>query len=270
MRVSVVQMDVITGDTRANLGTALRGIGDAAEAGAEVVLLPELWTAGYVWLAGADYRGPRDALDVAEDVATEEVLSVLGDRAKETGIWLVAGSLPELTEEGIRNTAPVIDARGEVVHQYSKVHLIDLMKEPDHLVAGDRCETFALGPWRAGVMICYDLRFPELARGLAVDGAGVIFLPAQWPEPRIDHWKTLVRARAIENQCYVVACNRVGIGGADRFPGESMIVDPVGKVLARGGEGPCVLTVQIDVNVVRKTREFLPCLEDRRPEVYGR
>ncbi|MFO8061260.1 MAG: carbon-nitrogen family hydrolase [Bacillota bacterium] len=270
MRVSAVQMDVITGNTAANLEAALRGIEEAAGSGAEVITLPELWTAGYVWLAGSDYTGPREAEQTAEAAAREEVLSVLGGVARDEGVWLVAGSLPEITDRGIRNTAFVIDPGGEIIHRYSKVHLIHLMGEPANLIAGDDCGTFSLGQWRAGVMICYDLRFPELARKLALDGAGVIFIPAQWPAPRIDHWIALVQARAIENQCYVVACNRVGVGGADRFPGHSMIVDPSGQVLARGGEGPCVLTATMDADAVRRTREFLPCLGDRRPDVYGR
>ncbi len=263
-------MDVVMGEPATNRGSAFRGIGEAVEAGADVVVLPELWTSGYVWLGGEDYEGPREAAAMAEDPGEGHTIPRFQEVVSREGIWLVAGSLLEADEGRVYNTSFVIDPRGDVVHRYRKVHLIGLMEEPRHLAAGDSAGIFEMHGWDAGVMICYDLRFPELARSLALQGAEVLFVPAQWPTPRIGHWEILVRARAVENQCFVVACNRVGVGGSDTFPGVSMIVGPAGEVLARGGEATCVLTAELDMDALKDIRDLLPVFSDRRPDLYHR
>lgn len=268
MKVAVVQMDVAMGEPATNRGSAFRGIGEAVDAGADVVVLPELWTSGYVWLAGEDYDGPVEARGLAEDPREGETIPRLQEIARREDIWLVAGTILEMDRGQVYNTSFVIAPDGNVVHRYRKLHLIGLMEEPERLAAGDSAETFEMNDWSAGVMICYDLRFPELARSLVLQGAEVLFVPAQWPEPRIEHWDILVRARAIENQCYIVACNRVGEGGSDTFPGVSMVVGPTGEILARGGEEACLLTADLDRDAVRDIREFLPVFSDRRPDLY--
>ncbi len=268
MRISAIQMNVRTGDVQENIEAALEGIEGAASDGARVAVLPELWTAGYVWLAGADYTGPREALEVAESFADSSALFAMREAARQYEMWLVAGSLPELHADRVYNTSVVIDPAGSIVHRYRKIHLIHLMKEPDHLAPGQACDTLAIDEITAGIVICYDLRFPELMRQLALRGAEMIIVPAQWPEPRIDHWVTLLRARAIENQCFVVGANRVGAGGGSKFPGASMIVGPTGKILARGGEEPCVLSANLEMDRLREIRQFLPVFRDRRPEAY--
>ena len=118
------------------------------------------------------------------------------------------------------------------------------------------------------MIICYDLRFPELSRRLALEGAGVICVPAQWPKPRQEHWRTLLRARAIENQLFVVACNACGLIGKLDFFGMSMIIDPKGEVLVESGETDCEISARLDMQVMLDWRAQIPCLNDRRPELY--
>jgi predicted amidohydrolase len=124
-------------------------------------------------------------------------------------------------------------------------------------------------PWGAtSIAICYDLRFPELFRRYAVEGAKLMMIPAEWPLERIEHWKALLVARAIENQCYIAATNAAGQTGNTVFGGHSMIVDPWGKIIVAGGESPAMLTAEIELDVVDEVRDRIPVLRDRRPELY--
>jgi predicted amidohydrolase len=148
------------------------------------------------------------------------------------------------------------------------VHLYRLMKEDLCLTAGAQTTIVEL-PWApAGLAICYDLRFPELFRKYALAGARMVILPAEWPRPRLAHWRTLLRARAIENQMYVIACNRVGGTSGDQFPGHSAIVDPWGRAIVEGGEDEEVLTAEINLDEVTSFRKLIPVFEDRRPDLY--
>ncbi len=135
--------------------------------------------------------------------------------------------------------------------------------------AGERA-TLAKLPWgTAGLAICYDLRFPELFRGYALAGARLILLPAEWPHPRLAHWRTLLRARAIENQYFVAACNRVGADpNGTRFFGHSTLIDPWGEAIAEAGEEPCLLTATLDLAQVEEIRRKIPVFEDRRTDLY--
>ena len=121
----------------------------------------------------------------------------------------------------------------------------------------------------AATIICYDIRFPELARKLALNGAQLLFVPAEWPHPRLHHWRTLLTARAIENQMYVIACNRVGRSGETSFFGHSMIINPWGEIVTEADENEQIVTAEIDLELVAKVRSTIPVFEDRRPDVYG-
>ncbi len=268
MRVAVVQMDVQTGDVARNLASAKDGIREALRRKAQVVVLPELWDVGYVWREDSTYPGSRSIQDFAKPLAENAALDEIKQLAAQNGIWMVAGSLPERTAAGIYNTAVIIDRQGNRVHRYRKVHLIGLMDEPEHLESGAGNQPFLLEGIRAGIIICYDLRFPESMRSLIYQGAKVIFVVAQWPKIRINHWKTLIQARAIENQCYVIAANRVGQGGPDEFPGASMVVDPMGTIQIVGGDAPCVLTDDLDLDRVCEVRRQMPVLNDVNPPAY--
>jgi omega-amidase len=142
-------------------------------------------------------------------------------------------------------------------------------RESAGLQAGDTLAAGEVAGVESGLAICYDLRFPEQFRAYALAGASVVFVPSEWPHPRLAHWRTLLRARAIENQFFVVACNRVGESKGTQFFGHSTIVDPWGELIVEGGEQEILLTAPIDTGLVAEIRERIPIFADRRPEVYG-
>ncbi len=187
--------------------------------------------------------------------------------AREFGLYL-CGSLLERHEGGVSNTAVLYAPDGSLAGAYRKIHLFRLMQEPRYLVGGDRavlCPT----PWGpVGLAICYDLRFPELFRVMALAGAVLFLVPAQWPERRIEAWSLLARARAVENELFVATCNRVGADGDVLFPGRSAVVDPWGHVLVEGGDRVGLLVAQADLREIRKARRYLTVFEDRRPTAY--
>jgi predicted amidohydrolase len=181
---------------------------------------------------------------------------------------IIAGSIAEKKGNEVQNTAYVFNRQGELTAQYSKIHLFRLMEEEKFLTSGDHIGKIAFDDISAGVMICYDIRFPELARTLALDGAKILFIPAEWPHPRLHHWRTLLMARAIENQMFVIACNRVGISGKAHFFGHSMIIDPWGEIIAEGGEQKEIISASLQLSEVDSVRSKIPVFEDRRPDIY--
>ncbi len=154
---------------------------------------------------------------------------------------------------------------------YDKAHLFSLVGEERHMASG-RSRTLADTPWGPmGLAVCYDLRFPELFRRYAVDGAELIFLPSAFPEPRLAHWRTLIRARAIENQLFMVSCNQVGTKQLEHpttFFGNSCIIDPWGETVIEGGTEEQLLTAEINLSKAREIRNYMRVLDDRRPDLY--
>lgn len=257
LKVALAQMDIALGDPQANLTTVQQLVAEAAEAHADVVVLPELWSTGYD-LARAD--------ELADELGTG-VYAELSALARQHHLAIVGSTL---ARRGGRptNTATLYGSDGALLAEYSKIHLFGLMEEDRYLGAGQGAPVFDL-PWgRSALAICYDLRFPELFRSYAVRGAGVILLPSEWPHPRLEHWRTLVSARAIENQCFVIACNRIGSDRNNRFCGHSMIVDPWGTVVAEAGEEPALTHATLDLEAVHGVRSRMSVLRDRRPELY--
>jgi predicted amidohydrolase len=181
---------------------------------------------------------------------------------------VLVGSLPEKADGRIYNTAYVID-RGEQVASYRKLHLFSSLGEDRFLSAGDRSLVVPTSAGRLGVAICYDLRFPELFRKLALEGAEILCIPAEWPTPRREHWRTLLRARAIENQMFVAAANCCGLQGKVDFAGTSMLISAWGEVLAEGRKEETVLTATLDFEEMLAYRKQIRCFHDRRPEIYG-
>jgi predicted amidohydrolase len=157
---------------------------------------------------------------------------------------------------------------GRLAGVYRKIHLFSLLGEDRVFSAGDRWLAADTSIGKIGVIICYDLRFPELSRRLAVEGAQILCIPAQWPKPRDEHWRTLLLARAIENQFFVVASNTCGMIGKLDFFGTSMIIGPRGEVLAEAGEQETEITASLDMRDMADWRAQIPCLRDRRPELY--
>lgn len=259
MRVSALQMHVETGDVRRNFETAWRLLEEGARRGSHLMVLPEMWSTGFAYpgLVGL----ARDAFPATVDLLVRAARRFDAD---------VVGSIPEVEGEKVYNTLFWVEAGGAVTGTYRKVHLFAPMGEPEHVSPGDAIPVFAsrkLG--MCGGMICYDVRFPEVARRQALEGARLLAIPAQFPEPREEHWELLVRARALENQLVVVACNRVGDSGGLSFFGRSLIVGPDGRILAAGGRREEVVTADVDDGLVDRVRREFPAFTERRSDLYG-
>jgi deaminated glutathione amidase len=268
LRAAAVQLTA-TPDKARNLETADRLVRRAAADGARLVVLPEKWS---LLGRGADLR------DGAEPIDGPAVMWAR-DAARELGIDLVAGSVAERVdgEAKLRNTSLHIGPDGEVKAAYRKVHMFDVevegtvYRESDHEAPGDDVVLSATADGvELGLTVCYDVRFPELYRILAVRGARIVTIPAAFTVPTTrDHWEVLVRARAIEDQCFVIAANQVGEHAEGlRSGGRSMIVDPWGLVLAQAADSETVITADLDLDAQAAIRTRLPSLANRRPAAY--
>lgn len=253
---AAIQFNISLGDIEANLRKALEGLTRARQKDARLAVLPEMWSSGY------DYkRLPA----LAEE--TPRILNRLCNFTAENQMAVV-GSLPHKIEGKIYNTLFVVD-NGKVTGSYSKIHLFSTMGEDRFLTAGDKTLVLDTSVGRLGVAICYDIRFPEMFRKMALEGAEIICLPAEWPKPRQEHWRTLIRARAIENQLFLVAANCCGVQSQLDFFGMSMLVSARGEVLAESGETDTELTAVFDFEEMESYRAQIRCYHDRRPEIYG-
>jgi predicted amidohydrolase len=255
--ISLAQINIALGDTRKNIKQAEEAIEEAARRGSHLIVLPELWSTGYALEQGKDLASPLNVGVFAQlaTLATQNKISIVGSLLEKRGLE-------------VANSATFFAPNGRLMGVYRKIHLFRLMEEDRYLQPGSAPLIMDL-PWgRTGLAICYDLRFPELFRKYAVQGARMIILPAEWPLERIDHWRTLLQARAIENQCYIVATNSAGPTGSTTFGGHSMIVDPWGKIVIEVGETPTLATAEIELDYVDIVRNRIPVFEDRRPELY--
>ncbi len=241
IRAAFIQFDVRQGAIEQNLAAVDQGLAAMATAGPGVIVLPELWATGFAY----------DRLAELAD-RTPELLQWLQERARHHDV-LIAGSLPEKTTAGCYNTMYIIGPRG-ICGQYRKQQLFAPMGEERFFTAGDNplpIDT-PLGP--IGALVCYDLRFADLAATQAARGARLLLVSAQWPAARLGHWRTLVRARAIENQMFCIACNRCGTTGDTPFAGHSMIVAPDGTVLAEAGDDPATTLRPLDMDRLEEIR----------------
>lgn len=248
------------GQPERNLAAVSEMTAEAARRGSDIVVFPELWSTGYDLENAPAHAAPID----------QGIFAATASLARQHGIHIVGSCLSRLAEGRYGNTAVFFDPMGRVLGSYTKVHLFRLMDEEQYLAPGDRLALLETGWGSVGLSICYDLRFPEQFRAYALAGATIVFLPAEWPHPRLAHWRTLLRARAIENQMYIVACNRTGASKGITFCGHSAIIDPWGETVIEGGESPSLLTAEIDLSWVEEARVKIPILTDRRPDVYGR
>lgn len=254
---AAIQFNIVLGEVDQNLTKVAAGLERAAKQGAQLAVLPEMWSAGY------DYK--RLAKHAEKTPRVLEEVSRLSARLG----MVVVGSLPEAADGKIFNTAYVVDS-GKVLAGYRKLHMFSTMGEDRFLSPGDQTLVVSTSAGRLGIAICYDLRFPELFRKMALEGAEIICLPAEWPKPRQEHWRTLLRARAMENQCFLVAANCCGIQGQLDFFGMSLLLSARGDVLAEGGETAVELTATFDYQEMIDYRAQIRCYVDRRPEVYGK
>lgn len=260
LRVSLIQMDISLGrpdDNFAKLSLLLdKAINDVEKP--DVILFPEMWNTGY----------SLEQINELADENGERTKRFIAEFCRKHQVHIIAGSIAQKQGTEVRNTIYVFNRDGEITADYSKIHLFRLMDEEKYLVCGNQIGHMEIEGNPAGVMICYDIRFPELARTMALNGAKVMFVPAEWPHPRMHHWRTLLMARAIENQMFVVACNRVGVSGTTEFFGHSLVIDPWGEIIAEGGEEEQIIFATIDLDEVDRVRKKIPVFEDRRPHIY--
>jgi predicted amidohydrolase len=255
--ISLAQLHIHAGKPDLNLKCAEEMIQLAAQRKSHLVLLPELWSSGYD-LENASRHASE----------TPHILSELQRLSVQHQLF-IGGSVLENTPQGVYNMfAWVSPALPEPVF-YRKIHLFRLMSEDQWLQPGDRLQTVQ-APWGlTGLAICYDLRFPEIFRRYAVEGCHCLVLSAEWPSRRIYHWQTLLRSRAIENQCFVFAANSTGQSQGEHFGGRSAVITPWGETLVEGSQDDEeLLTTQIDTSQIEQARSFLPVFQDRRPELY--
>ena len=257
IKVAAVQMDIILGNPPANRAKAFHMVEKAAQQQAKVILLPELWTTGYclerVHLLAETKTGP----------------SIIGLRklARRYGVT-IAGSIAEKSHKGIFNTAYVVNQDG-LLGRYRKIHLVPFMSETTYLKAGHALPVFHSNGVKFAVTICYDLRFPELIALLGYQKIDLYLNTAAYIVPRLEHWRIMLRARAIENQFFVLAASRVGHDGTYTYFGHSLIIDPLGKILAEAGESEEIITAELDLGYLQEVRKQLPLLDNRRPALYA-
>lgn len=257
LRIAAVQHDIVWNDPTANYERLAPQVAGAVGAGAELVLLTETFSTGFGF-------GQPDLAVEAESGPSSQFLV---DQAAGHGVW-VGGSCPEVRADNEPgdfrpSNSFVLAGPDGTVHRYRKVHPFSFADEHEHVRAGNELVTVDIGGLRVSMFVCYDLRFADEFWRLA-SGTDVFLVPANWPAARREHWTTLLRARAIENQAYVVGVNRVGEGGGIAYSGDSHIIDPLGQVLAAGSQVETTLAAEISADVVAATRDRFRFLPDRR------
>jgi omega-amidase len=258
-RVALVQFDLILGRPEENKRKVEQLIHQAVEKEANIIVLPEMWATGYA----------LDKISELADYEGKDLQQFLSGLSKQYKIQIVGGSIAEKRADGVYNTSYTFSESGELINTYRKIHLFQLMDEHIYLKPGNEATVYPINGIPVSTIICYDLRFPELTRRLALEGAQILFVPAEWPHPRLSHWRTLLIARAIENQMFVISCNRVGVAGSTEFFGNSMVIDPWGNVLLECDDTEGVFTVDIDLSTVAEVRKQIPIFSDRRPALYN-
>ncbi len=267
-RVAAIQLQA-TPDKAENLARAGALVERAAAAGAQLVVLPEKWTG---------VGGPEQLRAVAEPLGEGPAYAAMAGWARELGVAVVGGSITELRADGtLANASIAFDAGGREAGVYRKIHMFDVeaggkvYRESAAEQAGEEIVTADLAGWRTGLTICYDLRFPELFRVLVDDGARLLTVPACFTVATgRDHWEVLLRARAIENQCYVIAAGQWGEPGGMPSYGRSLVIDPWGLVLAQAPDEDGIALAELDPERQDGIRQRLPALSHRRPSVYAR
>jgi predicted amidohydrolase len=270
LRAACVQLNASESKAE-NIERAGRLVARAAATGADLVVLPEKWNG----------IGPPDFMRAnAESLEGGATIDAMSGWARDHKITLVGGSIAERREgrEKLSNTCVVFDSEGEIAAVYRKIHMFDVevggqvYRESEAEEPGESAISCDVEGWKVGLTVCYDLRFPELYRILAVEGAEVITVPSAFTLfTGKDHWELLLRARAVENQCYVVAADQWGTHGDGKASyGRSMIVDPWGVVLAQAADEDGVIAAELDRARVEQVRRALPSLANRQPAAYRR
>lgn len=261
MKVSAIQFDMVFARPEDNFRRAVELVrATVAKETPDVVVLPETWNTGFF---------PKDNLLELSDDDGKGVKETFAPLAKELNVNIVAGSVANRRGDKVYNTAYVFNRSGECVAEYDKTHLFSPMDEDKYFQKGDHRNTFTLDGVKCGIIICYDVRFPELTRSMTVQGLDMLFMVSQWPLVRVPHLDALTKARAIENQMFVVCCNSAGKAGETVYGGNSSITDPWGVVIAHAvGAEEETITADCDTTVLAGIRASINVFRDRRPEMY--
>ena len=255
--IHLVQWNVLAGQLEKNLERASGLIETINPDEGDLVLLPEMFSSGFAY-------PDLENLASRSSQIVEWMASVAASRSTS-----IAGSLPAWGDDGVSNTLIMIDPEGNRIGSYVKIHLFPLTGEVSAFHAGESTSVFDWNETGVGLMICFDLRFPELARKICMEGAGIILVSAQWPQARIDHFVDLIKVRAMENQLFVAAVNSCGDDGSGLIlGGKSLVTGPMGEVIGQMDDGEGVLSVPVDLGEVEKVRREFPVLSLRRPETY--
>ena len=259
MHISIIQQDVVLADKKANFKTVAKLVEQIATLSqpTDLVVLPELWSTGYA-LSELDRIASNDG---------DQEADFLGQLAQKHNLWFAGGSVAAKTKNGITNRAQIIDRSGSLQKFYDKVHLVPMLDEHTYLTAGNSTCIYKIEGITFGFAICYDIRFCQFIHKLALGGAEALIVAAEWPLIRLDHWQTLLRARAIENQCYVLAANNAS-DGDPAFAGHSIAHGPDGSILCQFEREQAIKQVTIDPVIVASIRKEIPLFPDRRPELY--
>jgi len=259
LRIGLAQLEIRDGDFEYNLS---KGVDSIKRLGSNIdlVILPELWITGY---------GKKNIMNfINNEKLYKEVLNTMVDLSRKFNVTLVI-PMPERLGDTIYNSALIIHD-GVITGLYRKIHLFSLYNEDEIFSKGKNVEVFDLGGYKLGVAMCYDLRFPELFRILSLKGADLIAVPASWGYPRLMQWRTLLRARAIENQVFIIGVNRVGYSELvkESFAGNSCVIDPLGNEILCLGIHEAVTHVDIELSLIHEARKYLPLWKDRRSDIY--
>lgn len=259
LNLAIIQIEIEDGNKEKNLVSAIEilNILKKSKHKPDIVCFPELFTTGY------DLKNVESNAENINGPTLEKIINISKNH------FIVIGTILERMDEKFFNTAFIIGKNGQLIGKYQKTHLFSPMLEKTYLTPGNTISTFTiseLDDLRIGLAICYDLRFPELFRKMALEGAQIIFVPSEFPSPKIEVWEILLRARAIENQNFMIGVNRVGKGKSDDFFGHSIVTN--GAYIEFLGDYEEIKTITIDIDSLNSIRESLPLLKDRRSDLY--
>lgn len=258
MLIRSIQMD-INKNPKINIEKAIELSQSDSLSQVDLLIFPEMFTTGY----------QLDKIDTLAHQKDDPIFELFSGLAKRNNINILLGSIAYKTDKGVSNTSFVFNRNGDIISEYSKLHLFKLMKEEQYLVPGDSYHFFDLDGITCSSIICYDLRFPELTRKLFSERQPELLLvPMEWPAPRTNAFKTLLQARAIENQCYVVSSNRIGEENGSVFEGYSLAADPFGNILQELPFREGILDIKLDFSVTENVRSHMTCFEDRRLDMF--
>ncbi len=259
IKIALAQMDLVLGNPDQNIQKAERWITKASNEGADLILLPELWASGFDLKNIQTYAAPLNEGDFAK----------MKLMAVENNI-MVGGSLIEQDKNYFYNTFVLFDKNGDVVNSYRKIHLFRMLNEEQYFKPGNQLIISDTDWGKIGLAICYDLRFPDMFRAYGVKGVEIILIVGEWAQKRISHWCDLLRARAIENQCFIAAVNKSGISKGEILGGFSAVINPMGEYLTQGNDQEELLFAEINLDEVNKIRRWMPVFEERQPQIYNK